>query len=434
MLVCGGLATHACASASRDEPSVRHADLDGDGRTDVFRVLDGEAIRETRAPIPESDPPRTVVLAIDGIPYDLFAALQREGRFRAFFPAARMLAPFPSLTDVGFTAIFRTPPSAAYEDRFFDRRTNQMGGGLGERLSGEYKDLAPFHAVFDWEPPRFWGGFVYLEPERVALAELERIAEILERSDEPELVLYMGATDGLGHEEGWDALGPHLRRIDVMLERWLAGGGGDRRVVLLSDHGLSRGATRRFDLDSALASGGFRLSDRLESPRDVVAPAYGLIGSIQLYTTCGTEAEVARAVVNGEGADFAVWRVPGGFAAVDARGPTDLADRPDSLYPELERRVMQGVRNHTRHPASILVSLDEGWHYGLSLFEPFVSMEGTHGAARYLSSVGFLASNVDPPPDWVRAEDVWPYLGLGERPAPIEEFVDPCVEANERGF
>jgi hypothetical protein len=39
MLVCGGLATHACASASRDEPSVRHADLDGDGRTDVYRAV-----------------------------------------------------------------------------------------------------------------------------------------------------------------------------------------------------------------------------------------------------------------------------------------------------------------------------------------------------------------------------------------------------------
>jgi hypothetical protein len=131
--------------------------------------------------------------------------------------------------------------------------------------------------------------------------------------------------------------------------------------------------------------------------------------------------------------DFAAWHVAGGFAAVDSRGPTDLTDRPDSLYPELERRVTHGVRNHTRNPASVLVSLDEGWHYGLSLFEPFVSMEGTHGAARYLSSVGFLASNVERLPDWVRAEEVWPYLGLGDRPAPVDDFIDPCIDAGGRG-
>jgi hypothetical protein len=433
LILCAGLRGLACATASRDHVTIRHIDLDGDGRTDVFRVYEGQGMREIRAPAPESDPLRTVVLAIDAIPYDLFAELQREGRFRAFFPAARMLAPFPSLTDVGFTAIFRTAPSAAYEDKYFDRRANRMGGGLGERVSGQYKDLAPFHAVFDWEPPRFWGGFIYLEPERVALAELNRIEALLDRSEDRELVLYLGSTDGLGHEDGWDALAEHLKRIDAVLERWLARGAGDRRIVLLSDHGLSRGATRRFDLESALERGGFKLSDRLDNPRDVVAPAYGLIGSIQLYTACGAEAAVARAVAAQEGADFATWRVAGGFAAVDRKGPTDLSARPDSAYPELRRRVTDGVRDHTRHPASVLVSLDEGWHYGLSLFEPFVSMEGTHGAARYLSSVGFLASNVEPLPSWVRAEDVWPHLGLGERHPPIHEFTDPCSGADRPG-
>ena len=46
-------------------------DEDGDGRTDVWRAPDGSA--EVRAPEPGSDPSRTVVLAIDAIPYELFA-------------------------------------------------------------------------------------------------------------------------------------------------------------------------------------------------------------------------------------------------------------------------------------------------------------------------------------------------------------------------
>lgn len=417
----------ACAGGPSLSARIDQIDRDGDGRTDVFRRVAGDGtVRETRAPEPGSDPDRTVVLAIDAVPHDLFARLQREGLFRAFFPASRMLAPFPSLTDVGFTAIFRTPPAAAYEDKYFDREANRIGGGLGERITGEYRELAPFHAVFDWEPPRFWGGFVYLDPERVALAELQRVEEILATSDDPELVLYMGATDGLAHEDGWDALERHLRRVDAVLERWLAAGGASRRVVLLSDHGMSRGPTRRFDLEAALERAGFALRDRLETPRDVVAPAYGLIGSIQLYTACGMEAEVARAVASEEGADFAAWRVGEEFAAVDRSGPTDLRDRPEALYPELRRRVAEGVRNHTRHPASVFVSLEEERHYGLTLFEPFVSMEGTHGSARYLSSVGVVASNVDRTPAWLRAEEVHPYLGLEREAAPPHSFVEPC--------
>ena len=36
----------------------------------------------------------------------------------------------------------------------------------------------------------------------------------------------------------------------------------------------------------------------------------------------------------------------------------------------------------------------------------------TFASRRASSSVGFLASNVDPTPAWIAAEDVWPWLEL----------------------
>lgn len=424
------LAAIACRSPAGSAPVHRAVDVDGDGRADRFEVVaaDGTVIRATPAPASGSDPERTLVLAIDGIPHEMFARLQEEGLFGGFFPAAEMVAPFPSLTDVSFTALFRTAPSAAYEDRYYDRAENRMGGGIEDRVSGEYRDLAPFHAVFDWEEPRLWGGFVYLVPERVALAELAKAEEVLRESEDPELVVYLGSTDGLGHEEGWRGLEAHLRRVDRVLLRFLAEGGGSRRVVLLSDHGMSRGGTRRLDLERALARAGFRIGERIDGPDDVVAPAYGLIGSVQIYTMCGREEDVARAVATEEGVDFAAWREGGGFAAVDARGRTDLADRAGSDYPNLLERVAEGVRNHTTHPASVFLSLEDGWHWGLRLFEPFVSLEGTHGSARYEQSVGFVASNVDRLPARLAAEEIYPWLGLSHPPAPEADFVDPCPD------
>ena len=49
-----------------------------------------------------------VVIAIDAVPYGVFARLQGQGLFREFFPAARMVSPFPSLTNVGYASILRT--------------------------------------------------------------------------------------------------------------------------------------------------------------------------------------------------------------------------------------------------------------------------------------------------------------------------------------
>ncbi len=418
----------ACAGLSPSETSVRTVDEDGDGRADRFElVTNGMVERSTRAPAPGTDPERTLVLAIDGIPYDVFAHEQAEGRFAAFFPASRMLAPFPSLTDVSFTALLRTLPSMAYEDKYYDRAAGEVKGGLSERVGGDYRSLAPFHEVFDWEQPVTWGGFVYLAPSRVAEAELLRVVEIIRESEDPELVLYLGSTDGLGHEDGREALRVHLRRIDHLLTRLLAEGVGGRRVVLLSDHGMSDEETRRFDLESALERGGYRLADRLDSPADVVVPAYGLIGSIQVYTACGEEEGVARAIVAQEGADFAVWLADDEVKAVDRRGAADPLDRSPQLYPELRRRVAEGLRYPTPHPANVIVDLEPEWHYGLRLFEAFVSMAGTHGSARYEQSVGFVASNVDQTPPWMDVAEVYPYLALEREPAPVARFVPACA-------
>lgn len=393
----------------------------------------GAVERVTQAPSPGADPGRVLVLAIDGIPYDVFADAQREGLFAALFPAARMLAPFPSLTDVSFTTILHAEPSAAYEDKYYDRAAGEVRGGLGERIGGDYRGLAPFHAVLDWEPPSTWGGAVYLAPGRVAEAELVRAATFIRESDDPELVVYLGSTDGLGHEEGWGALRAHLRRIDAVLTRLLAEGVGNRRVVLFSDHGMSDGGSHRYDLEGALERGGYRLADRIEGPADVVVPAYGLIGSLQLYTACGEEEGVARALVAAEGADFAAWLDGDGVAAVDAAGSPDPLDRPAAEYPELRRRVAEGLRYPTPHPANLFVSLAPGWHYGLRLFEPFVSLAGTHGAGTYRQSVGFLASNVDRLPAWLDAGDVYPWLGLSRPPVAPPPFTPACAGTGATG-
>jgi hypothetical protein len=297
---------------------------------------------------------------------------------------------------------------------------------VSDRLFNRYKGVAPFHDVFAWEPPHLWGVGIYYFPETISRAELRKIQEILLVSEEKELVLYFGGTDALGHVRGWKGLEEYLRVVERVVRGFLAAGGGTRRVVLFSDHGTSEVPSRMVELKRALKVAGFRLRKRIDDPGDVVAPGYGLVGSIQLFTVCGEEGAVARAVLGAEGVDFAFWRDGDGVAALSADGHPDPLDRPADEYPDLRRRVEQAARNHTAHPASVFVSLKDGWHYGSGLFDFLANMKGTHGSARASSTLGFVTSNVDRLPETLRAEEVYPYLGLSREPEPPPPFVDPC--------
>ena len=422
-----------CGTGLRPPPVTLGVDLDGDARVDHIQTIErGRLTRVARAPAPGSRPARRVVIAIDAVPYAVFARLQREGLFREFFPAARMVAPFPSLTNVGYTAILKTGPVLGYEDKYYDPVANHVGGGVGDRLGNRYKDVAPFHQLFDWEPPHLWGVTVYYFPMTVSRAELHEIEEILHSSDEDELVLYFGGTDAIGHVRGWKGFEECLRLVDQVLRGFLAAGGAERRVVLFSDHGTTAVASHQTHLEAALAKGGFRLRSRLEAPRDVVAPAYGLVGAIPLYTRCGEEAAVARAVARAPGVDFAAWREGGRVEAVSGDGRPDPLDRPQDRYPDLRARVEQGLRSYVVHPASVVVSLADGWHYGSGLFEALANMKGTHGSATEAASVGFVASNVDRLPATLRADEVYPYLGLSRVPESPPVFVDPCSGERRR--
>jgi hypothetical protein len=425
-----GLLLAGCATGLRRPPVTVRLDADGDGRVDRIETMEeGRITRVAEAPAPGSRPSRTVVIAIDAVPYAVFARAQREGLFREFFPAARMIAPFPSLTNVGYAAILKTAPGLGYEDKSYDPVRTRVGGGAWDRLRNAYKRIAPFHELFDWEPPHLWGVAIYHFPMRISRAELRKIERILHESEDEELILYFGGTDALGHVRGWKGLEECLRLVDQVLRGFLAAGGAGRRVVLFSDHGVTAVPSRRVDLEAALHKGGFRLRSRLEGPGDVVAPAYGLVGAIPLYTRCGEEGAVARTVAKAPGVDFAAWLEGEEVRAVSGDGRPDALDRPEDRYPDLRRRVEEGLRSYVVDPANVIASLADGWHYGSGLFDALARMKGTHGSATFDASVGFVASNVDRLPETLRAHEVYPYLGLSRAAETPSPPVDRCAPA-----
>ena len=86
------------------------------------------------AECPPLDPrsPRTLILALDGVPYESVRVAQELGAFRGWARPRPMVSPFPSMTNVGFAAIlhpFGAGPIPGYEVRLYDPESRNVEGG-----------------------------------------------------------------------------------------------------------------------------------------------------------------------------------------------------------------------------------------------------------------------------------------------------------------
>jgi len=83
----------------------------------------------------------------------------------------------------------------------------------------------------------------------------------------------------------------------------------------------------------------------------------------------------------------------------------------DHTYPDAPANLFKSLhRERVRHTADVLVSLSDGYYYGMSFFSRFVSLLATHGNALRSSTHAFLMSTHRRFPAHVRADDAQPHL------------------------
>ena len=100
---------------------------------------------------------------------------------------------------------------------------------------------------------------------------------------------------------------------------------------------------------------------------------------------------------------------------IDARGfATDAdwyAQTAAHAYPDALANLYSSLHApRVRHTADVLVSLSDGYYYGMSFFSRFVRLMATHGNALRSSTHAFLMSTHRQFPAHVRADDAQPHL------------------------
>ncbi len=447
--------------------SVEVGDTDGDGVLDrytfrsqpagaVTRVVTQEEVAKTRC--------KRFVLCMDSVPYGTMKQLWDQGYFREFHPPSAMISPFPSMTFLSFTEIFRTAKPVSYEERYFDRKNNKLAGGMMEHL---HKDrMAEFYNLFDYQTPGAQGGTIYLAPKPVSAEDFNGMKDSFKLLDiKDEVIAYIGATDGLAHKLGEPGLAAFLKDVDLALRELILTRSGPIKVVVFSDHGNNFVPSRRIPLDDFFKKhfGISELDKRLglQGRPSVVLPAFGLVNFAVLYTEDGREEELSDFLTTITGVDLvlfsrdgaAVVRGPKGRARIlkkssgefykyeqqqgdplelgavagglgkagklDAEGygaDTDWHEATkEHKYVDAIHRLYEASLNLVQNKANLVISIADGYYYGAKWFELFCKVKGTHGSLKRESTLGFAMSNYRRLPPYLRSSEMHDVLELNTK-------------------
>jgi len=448
-------------------------DTDGDGQTDYwqyqnaagrkFAVAFADASGKPGAPTDLDRLPAAeclhLLIALDGVPFEVVQELYEGGHFRLFYPPARVICCFPSMTDLALADLFGGGRCQGFQALYFERQANRLSDGNAVYLSGEN---SPWLSQVAYRCPIWLDTLVYLSPETVFSHELRRFWETSRRVEAGEVCVYSVGTAGLGTRGGRAAIREYLITVDRLCEQIVHERRGRVKLTLTADHGHNLVESRLISFDHLLASAGYRKSRSLRDRRDVVVIEYGLVTYAEFHTL--DPAGLAEVLRRHEDVEFACYRAGDAVVVCNRNGvglirrqsngfvyepaPTDplhllpvierlqqegkvspdgaiedaalFAATVDHEYPDPLRRVFRAFDGLVENPPDVIVNLRDGACHGSGFFHGAVGrVASTHGSLNRRNSTTFALTMLGDLPSALRTEDLLPTLReLRERPAP----------------
>ena len=369
-----------------------------------------------------------------------------------YFPVSRMVSSFPSTSDVAWTEIFGDRPLPGYQRTYYSEAANLQIAIDGVSTSMEHE------RQMNWQvEDGFLRAMGYVFPSHMYDYEVsEMIKHFCDAGSAGDnYYAYIRASDDAQHMNR-DILGM-LCRLDRQLQELRADykkrEGRDLEIVILSDHGNNHaGRGKRVEIRAFLKKAGYRISKSLEDPKDVVLPTTGIESWVEVHNLPGETEALAQLLTHLDGVDVVTARIPdqtNHFLVMNSQGeraiiewnpernafryspeqgdpinyrpvvdelarknlldgkgfaPADawMAETLTHRYPLALERIVRGLSRVTLNPATILLSLKNGYiHDGWLVNEgsKLVSLGGTHGGLDDLNSDGIVLCNYVPTHD-----------------------------------
>lgn len=455
LTACGIIKAHDPPTAMRTSPRrpkanvVRAAVLVGFGCLLV-------AEHSVRADEPQAtDNIRTLVLALDGIPFRVVQQACAQGAFAEWPEPQPLVSTFPSVTNVAFTAMLQplglNDRFLGYEIRHYDIESNQV---LTAKPFNKKKRQTTWRGCFHVAPASLGAKIgTYIRPKRRSWKTIAQIERFALESPEDLMLTMVGSTDALIHFHGDQAgvrfLVKLADRLEELKRRHLETRGRSLRLVLLSDHGNTSNKVRnRRGFRRQLRRSGFRTVGHLDKSNDVVAATFGVVGYGALFLDDDQAERAARAIVAHPAVELAAWRSgrrelrvisESGDATVrwsDGQAERSFAYHPESddplrlrasishmievgmldqegyasqgdwlastalaEFPDAPRRLVNALTGaYVKNAGTLVFSLHSGDAWGLRTAQIGAwllggRLEGTHGGLDRASTLGFFLSD-----------------------------------------
>jgi hypothetical protein len=410
--------------------------------------------------------PKRLVLLLDGVSYRDMKALQegvtytnshgsrftRQGFNEGYFPASRMISTFPSASDVAWTEMLGNRPLPGYQRTYFNQAAGSEVYQNGVTTSMEYE------LQMQWEMTSgYRRALGYLRPRATFKYEVRELVKkfLRTRDDSENFYALIAASDDAQHTFGdiFELLCLLDAELKKLCERYRTSEGRQLEILILSDHGNDHaGARKRTPIPALLKKAGYRVTNRITTAKDVVLPTSGIESWVELHCVPSETEKLAELLTDLKGMDCLSAQVMGhphefvvlnarherariewkpdqnsfryvpergdplgyqpvldalarkhefdsdGFAPADAWMHETLTHR----YPLAPERIVRGHTQIALNPASILISLTNGYVHCsrmLNLFSSLIRLGGTHGSLDDLASNGVLLSNFAPTAD-----------------------------------
>jgi hypothetical protein len=434
------------------DPNGRISGIGYDTSADALpdQVLDLDAIDTAHC--------RHLVIILDGVGYDLVKQYRDAGGLRMFHPPSRVIATYPTLTDVCLEDALGYVPCRAFEAAYYDRCANKLSGGSWDYMAGRNQ---PYDRLLQYRANLIWDAIGYLAPWEVFGKEMNDAARVFGRAQGREVLAYFVSSAGMGTRYGAEGQQRCLREVERLVNQVIWQTRGLTKVTLLADHGHSYTPATRIPLEAHLASKGWKLTDTLRSPRDVACIRFGL----ETFASFATRrpAELAADLTDCRGVglasyaqgDTVVVLAPLGARAVISRrlgrykyqalagDPLKLSAILSSLqadaegffgaddllaatatheYPAPLERLWRAHFALAENTPDVIVSLKDEFYFGAQSFSGAVKIASTHGSLNRKNSTTFIMSTIGPLPPLMRSRDIPAVMHrLTGRPWPAKE-------------
>jgi len=412
--------------------------------------------------------PARLVLALDGIAYRDMQALQTGVTYtniwgsvlhreafsfeEGYFPVSRMVSTFPSTSDVAWTDVFGDRPLPGYQRTYFSAAANSEISINGVTTSMEHERQMDCQVE---------NGFIrsmgYIYSVHTFEYEMHGLFKNFwnARSNDGSYYAYFRASDDAQHldRDIFSMLCMLDKQLQELRARYKALEGRDLQIVILSDHGHNHaGPGTRVEVEAFLKKAGYRISESIVNPKDVVLPTAGIEDWVEIHNSPAETEKLAQRLTQLKGVDVLTARIPDqtnrflvmnsegqraviewkpaknayrystengdplnyrpvieslareklldadGFATADEWMAATMTNR----YPLALERIVRGLTQVTLNPATILISLDNQYVHSGWLVKKgsrLVTCGSTHGGLDDLNSDGILLSNFKPTRD-----------------------------------